>query len=168
MHGIFGFFFDGFAQQGQGDEHGGGIIIEMNASGKKIERTVNVGGKGADGDERFHAEGGGDESGPGFSKYFGAAVKQDDAGEYKNRPGEFLDGVRGQVDEKSGIKGKGEHHHVGGEKCRDGKTDEILFGLHPQGIFFGLRRPISQSADGSDNPFRGGQNRIVFTSNRVR
>ena len=69
----------------------------MNASGKKIDRTVNVGGKSADGDERFHAEDGGDKSGPGFSKYFGAAVKKNDAGENENRPGEFMDGVRGQA-----------------------------------------------------------------------
>ena len=79
-----------------------------------------------------------------------------------------MDGVRGQLDEKPGVEGKGEHHHVGGEKCRDGKTDEILFGLDRQDIFFRLRRPISQSADGPDNAFRGRQNRIVFTSDRIR
>jgi len=69
--------------------------------------------------------------------------------------------------EKAGVKSKGKHHHVHGEEYRDEQTDEFCSSLPDINIVSRHVSLVSKAVNGIDNLVRGGENRIVITSNPV-
>ncbi len=157
----------GLAQQHQGDEHGGGVEVEVDRSGEQADRAVGEGGQGARGDEGLHAETGRSEPQEGFPMDGVPAVEKDAAGQEEDGPGEVPDRLRSQVAEKARVEGEGEHHHVHGEKRGDPEADELSAPQAGLGRFVGGSGRIPQPPDGFGDGRGVGPHRVVFADQPV-
>jgi hypothetical protein len=83
--------FDPPPQKHNGDEHGGGIKIEMDTALGHAEDAVKIGGQGGDGDERLHGGPPVEETGETLSQDGKPAVEKGQGGQQPEGVGKIGD-----------------------------------------------------------------------------